>query len=616
MTKTVPFSQYLLTRIKQLGIRDIFGVPGDFNLHFLDAIEDDKDLTWRGSTNELNGAYAADGYSRVNGAAMFVSTCGVGELSALNALAGSYAEQVPVIHLVGVPSTQATRAGKILHHTLGPNHSPTCFPDMWKSCTVAQVNVHDRTTAEELDSALALSMRRNQPIYISLPQDLVNQLQFPAQNLDKPLDLDQPDNWDALEEIVIDHIVGLLKNSKSPIILCDAGGNRDNILGEVDALVRSLPEVPYFVSAMGKGSVSEHLPNYAGVYAGKLSLASVAEAFYSADMVLFVGHIPTDLNTGMFSLDTTHQKVVELHAAYTLVRGGKFEQVGMKRLLPKLVKAINHQQTTDLPIKSAVKVPKGLSLPDPQPSKDGQGKLSYPFFWRSIEKFLGEGDVLCAEPGTCGFGVLDLKLPARASIVVQYLWASIGFGTAALVGASVANKTRTSTQTPGGRVIGFLGDGSFQMTCQELSTLVRNKLDATIFLINNNGYTVEKFLHGARRDYNQINTAWRYTETLRFLGADSHDRTSELDASSSSAAAADEYHTSTYSIHTESQLTCLLSNPRFLSVSGVKFVEIHLPEFDGGRLLTSLAKSAGRWDDAEGEPIDYDELGKPYAAAS
>lgn len=557
-------------------------MPGDFNLNFLDHVEDDADLNWVGNTNELNGSYAADGYSRVMGCSFFVSTCGVGELSALNGFAGSFAEQIPVIHLVGTPATKAIKAGKIMHHTLGPGHSPECFPNIWKSVTVQQVNVNESTTPEQIDVALETCIKRNQPIYISLPQDLVN-MPLPAKNLKTPLNFDQPGNYLAVEAIVIDHIVNLLKSAEAPVLLFDAGAARDHILAECDALLNVLPNVPYFVSSMGKGSVTELLPNFAGCYAGKLSLLSVREAFESSDLVLFVGHIPTDMNTGMFSYDTTNQKVIELHAQYTLVRGGKFDQCGMKNMLPNLVSALQKEQIT-----SSVAIPTDLALPEIAASEQ-VGVVRYPFFWHAIQSWLQNDDIIFAEPGTCGFGITDLKLPLGATVAVQYLWASIGFGTAALVGGAVAARAIAPARKR--RVIGFLGDGSYQMSFNEISNLVRYDLDATIFLINNRGYTVEKFLHGVRREYNEINSNWSFHKTLEYYGGSSN---------------------GSRVIDSESALASLLQDTEFNSGRGVKFIEVRVATMDAGRLLTQIVKQSGRWDETKSEPIDFDEHGKAY----
>lgn len=89
--------------MRQLGVRSVFGVPGDFNLEFLDYIEADKGLSWVGNPNELNAAYAADGYARqTKKISALVTTFGVGELSALAGVAGSYSEKLGVVHIVGM----------------------------------------------------------------------------------------------------------------------------------------------------------------------------------------------------------------------------------------------------------------------------------------------------------------------------------------------------------------------------------------------------------------------------------------------------------------------------------------------------------------------------------
>ncbi|RIN46316.1 alpha-keto acid decarboxylase family protein, partial [Staphylococcus simulans] len=111
--------QYLIDALYNAGVEEIFGVPGDFNLTFLDDVIDHEHVSWIGNTNELNAAYAADGYARIKGLSALVTTFGVGELSAVNGIAGSYAERVPVIAITGGPTTVVENAGKYVHHSLG-----------------------------------------------------------------------------------------------------------------------------------------------------------------------------------------------------------------------------------------------------------------------------------------------------------------------------------------------------------------------------------------------------------------------------------------------------------------------------------------------------------------
>ncbi len=101
MSSNYTIGHYLLDRLAELGVHHMFGVPGDYNLSFLDEVIDHKEIEWIGNCNELNAAYAADGYARVNGMAALITTFGVGELSAVNGIAGSYAERVPVVKITG-----------------------------------------------------------------------------------------------------------------------------------------------------------------------------------------------------------------------------------------------------------------------------------------------------------------------------------------------------------------------------------------------------------------------------------------------------------------------------------------------------------------------------------
>ena len=115
---TISLATYIFSRLKQIGVDTVFGVPGDFNLAFLDHIDEVPNLRWAGNANELNAAYAADGYSRIKGFAAICTTFGVGELSATNGIAGAYAEHVGLIHIVGSPTISAEHNKLLLHHTM------------------------------------------------------------------------------------------------------------------------------------------------------------------------------------------------------------------------------------------------------------------------------------------------------------------------------------------------------------------------------------------------------------------------------------------------------------------------------------------------------------------
>src|SRR5277367_6122531 len=119
MSKQLTVADYIVQRLAREGITDCFGVAGDFAFKLDDAVAGSEAIRWIGCSNELDAAYAADGYARVRGCSLLSTTYAVGELSALNGVMGAKAERSCVFHLVGMPTMRNQRVGKIIHHTLG-----------------------------------------------------------------------------------------------------------------------------------------------------------------------------------------------------------------------------------------------------------------------------------------------------------------------------------------------------------------------------------------------------------------------------------------------------------------------------------------------------------------
>ena len=210
--------------------------------------------------------YAADGYARVKGIGAVVTTFGVGELSAINALAGAYSEFVPVVHIVGTPSTLSQKSGMLLHHTLG-NGNFEIFADMSRNVSCATAKLNDPHEAATLiDHAIRECLAQSRPVYITLPTDMVEK-KIEGERLKTPIDLKHPTNDPQKEDYVVDVILKSLHAAKNPIILVDACAQRHKVLAEVHELIEK-SQLPTFVSPMGKGAVNETLPTYGGVYAG------------------------------------------------------------------------------------------------------------------------------------------------------------------------------------------------------------------------------------------------------------------------------------------------------------------------------------------------------------
>lgn len=286
LKKPVDVGEYIFTRLYQMGVRSVHGLPGDYNLVACDYVPK-CNLTWVGSCNELNAAYAADGYARVSGIGAMMTTFGVGELSAMNGIAGAYSEMIPVVHVVGCPSTVSQRSGSLLHHTLG-NNDYSVFAKMSEAVTVDVARLfHTSQVADQVDHALRECWLRSRPVYLMLPSDVVVQ-KVEGARLDTPIDLSPPENDADREDYVVDVVLRYLYAAKNPVMLVDACAIRHRVLDEVHAFADKT-QLPVFVSPMGKSGVDETKENYCGVYMGAASDPAVTKRVEESDLVLTIG---------------------------------------------------------------------------------------------------------------------------------------------------------------------------------------------------------------------------------------------------------------------------------------------------------------------------------------
>lgn len=319
---TVTIAEYLVTRIDQLGggeKQPIFGVPGDFNLALLDYFEEHPRLNWIGNTNELNAAYAADAYARTSmNMSTLITTQGVGELSAINGVAGSMAERLPILHIVGVASTAVMKSSKVLHHTLASSSSSySAFASTAREITSAQALLQSSEGAgHEIDRLIIHAISNCKPVYLTLPTDLVK-AKIPAAPLKKPLPnaheirgLVEADSSVFADEnekqkaynAVVEEIVKLFQESKDPIVVVDACAIRYGVEEQAQALIEK-GNITFFDTPMGKGAIDESHSHYGGTYVGALSNPiEVKELAEASDLVINVGALSSDFNTGQSGL--------------------------------------------------------------------------------------------------------------------------------------------------------------------------------------------------------------------------------------------------------------------------------------------------------------------------
>jgi TPP-dependent 2-oxoacid decarboxylase len=495
-------AEHLLDRLAALGVRHVFGVPGDYNLALLEVIEAHPTLQWIGTANELNAAYAADGYARLRGMAALVTTYGVGELSAMNGIAGSFAENVPVLHIVGAPSSEISRRALPVHHSLldgDPGHFQRAYREV--TCADAEVTADNGTA--EIDRVLAEILDKKRPGYLNLPSDLVN-----APVSSRPGSFAPPRTAPA-SRLFRARVEELLDGADRVAVLVDFLAQRYDVGEGLEQLIRTSGSV-WATTTAAKGALDETTPGFQGVYLGALSDPGARSAIEDADVIIGAGLRLADLSTGGFTARLDPVKLIDLQPAHAVIAGEVIEGVALSSAVDELATILpTHSRavhTKDDPAHTPTNSAATASEKDTT-----EAPLTQEAFWRRFEAFIKPGDILAPEQGTAFYGLLGLRLPAGVDVITQALWASIGYTLPAIFGAQLA----TGSQR---RAVLVIGDGSLQMTVQELGTIIRHGLDPIIIVLNNNGYTVERAINGWTAGYNDIG-GWNLTELPKAFGA-------------------------------------------------------------------------------------------------
>jgi TPP-dependent 2-oxoacid decarboxylase len=495
-----PYSvtDYLLDRLAEAGVDRLFGVPGDFTLGLLDYVENHAIVEWVGCANELGAGYAADGYARIRGLGAVCTTFGVGELSAINAVAGSYAEHVPVIHLVGAPTTATQAAGRATHHSLGDGDFRH-FARMTAEVTCAQASLTVDNATDEIDRVLSESIERRLPGYLLLPADVAA---APSEPPSAPLPSHPGVTSPQALDLFRDAAAALLADAGSVAVLADILIERMGAQGSLDALLAH--ELPHATLLWGRRVVDESSPSYVGTYMGAVSTPAVKEAIEGADVLILAGVQFTDLTSGFFS-QRLPDRLIDVGARSSRIGGHTFAPLSLSDAVEALTSLVAEREF-------AGRVPTPFAAQAAVvPDRPGTRPLDQAGLWDIVSAHLTPGDIVLADQGTAFYGMGSHQLPHDVIFIGQPLWAAIGYTLPASVGAALAAPSR--------RTVILIGDGAAQLTIADLGTLLRNRIPAIVLVVNNAGYTVERAIHGADRAYNDI-AQWDWAALATALGPD------------------------------------------------------------------------------------------------
>lgn len=470
-------AEYIVKRLEEFGVNEFFGLPGDYNFKILDAIDNNPSTRWIGCTNELNAGYAADGYARVKGYGALVTTYGVGELSAINAIAGSMAENVPVVHIVGLPATSYIENKNLIHHNFQEVNYQNCI-NAYKQVTSATAFLTKDNAKLEIDRVLKTLAREKKPVYVAIPSD-VAQMEIS----DKPASYDWISDSNVLEELS-HKIAEKINNSHQPVIIGDALIKRFEALIEYREFAAK-SGIPVSNFLMGTNLIDMESDNFIGGYFGQYSNPIAQKYIEGTDCLIAVGVIYSDINSFGQNLPYNINDHIAIYGNYTYFEGQKYENVKMSELLEAVTELVKTREfEIDRPNI-------GLEL-----QESDKENLNSSYTYSRIQEFIKENDIIIAETGTIPVGMAQLKIPFGVDVQIQALWGSIGWATPAALGAGIAK--------PQARIILITGDGAHQCSALEIGTMLKWGLKPIIIVINNKGYTTERFLSDESKNYNDI----------------------------------------------------------------------------------------------------------------
>lgn len=485
--------QYLMDAVNAAGVDKIFGVPGDFNLAFLDDIISHDQVEWIGNTNELNASYAADGYARINGLGALVTTFGVGELSAVNGIAGSYAERVPVIAITGAPTRAVESAGKYVHHSLGEGTFDD-YRKMFEPITTAQGYITPENATTEIPRLIQAAINERRPVHLHLPIDVA----MTEIDVSKSFQPEARDDQDVSHYIQM--IEDKLNSAKQPVIITGHEINSFGLHSELEQFVNQT-HIPVAQLSLGKGAFNEENEHYLGIFDGSIAEENVKNYVNQSDAILNIGAKLTDSATAGFSFEFDIDDVVMINHNYFKMNETISEQVALPHLIKGLM-SISYKNKSEFP---------KYQRPKEHDYQVDHEPLTQATYFKMMQDFLQLDDILIAEQGSSFFGAYDLSLYKDNTFIGQPLWGSIGYTLPATLGTQIA--------APHRRNVLLIGDGSLQLTVQSLSTMIRQQLKPIIFVVNNDGYTVERLIHGMKEPYNDIHM-WDYKALPAVFGGD------------------------------------------------------------------------------------------------
>jgi len=488
---SLSIGQYLIRRLSDYGIRHVFGLPGDYVLSFYSMLEHSP-LDLVNCTREDCAGFAADAYARVNGMGAVCVTYGVGGLSLANSIAGACAEKSPVVLISGAPGIGERADNPLLHHRV--REWRTQLEVFEKICAASMEIVDPATAFRDIDFLLDTAHRLKGPVYIELPRDIVGVVPDQIRPYVHPPRRSDPE---ALSEAVKEALERI-NAAKRPVIVAGIELHRYGLQADAVALAEA-SGIPIAATMLAKSVVSEVHPLYIGLYEGAMGREEVTAFVEESDCLILLGTILTDIDLGIFTAQLDPTRTIFATSDELRISHHHFHHVLLEDFIRALVAAKPKGAVRPLPPGPAEAAGTFTLVPD--------APITTTRLVRRLNESLDDRTLVIADVGDALFSASELVIRGQTEFISPAYYTSMGFATPAALGAKMAR--------PDLKVIALVGDGAFQMTGMELSTIVRRGLAVTVIVLDNKGYGTERLIHEG--SFNDINP-WQYQLLPQVLG--------------------------------------------------------------------------------------------------
>ncbi len=535
---SLSIGQYLIRRLSDYGLRHVFGLPGDYVLAFYSMLEHSP-LDLVNCTREDCAGFAADAYARVNGMGALCVTYGVGGLSVANSVAGAFAEKSPVIMISGAPGIGERSSDPLLHHRV--REWRTQLEVFEKICAASREIVDPATAFRDIDFLLDTAWRLKRPVYLELPRDMVAVVPDQIRPYPQPERRSDPD---ALAEAVKE-AVARIEAAKRPVIIAGIELHRYGLQADATGLAEAAG-IPIAATMLAKSVVSEVHPLYIGLYEGAMGRQEVTEFVEDSDCVILLGTLLTDIDLGIFTAKLDATRSIFATSEDLRISHHHFHDVLLEDFIRGLAAA--------RPKAAARRLPPGPAAAEGPFHLQPEAAITTTRLVRRLDESLDDKTIVIADVGDALFASSELVIRGQTEFIAPAYYTSMGFAVPAALGAKTAR--------PDLKVVALVGDGAFQMTGMELSTIVRRGLAVTVIVLDNKGYGTERLLHEG--SFNDINP-WQYQLLPQVLGGGTG-----------------------YEVRTEGEFDAALTKA-LADTSGMSLIRVHIGLEDRSRTLDRLA---------------------------